>query len=37
MKIEHTKHALDDVLKVAAEVAGSDTAALVLNHMELTR
>lgn len=37
MKIEHTKNALDDVLKAVAEVAGSDTAALVLNHLELSR
>jgi hypothetical protein len=37
MKIEHTKNALDDVLKAVADVAGSDTAALVLNHLELSR
>jgi hypothetical protein len=36
MKIEHTKNALDDVLKAVADVTGSDMAALVLNHLELS-
>jgi hypothetical protein len=37
MKIQHTKNVFDNVLKAVAEVAGSDTAVLVLNHLERSR